>query len=69
MKSHYSLARRAAALATFSSLLILAGCGQKGPLYMPRIPPDPLVQTTPKPADAPAGGAVSKPDAADSAVK
>nr|WP_217507485.1 lipoprotein [Herbaspirillum robiniae] len=56
-------------MATFSSLLILAGCGQKGPLYMPRIPPDPLVQTTPKPADAPAGGAVSKPDAVDSAVK
>ncbi|TQK04080.1 putative lipoprotein [Herbaspirillum sp. SJZ106] len=52
-------------------LLMLAGCGQKGPLYMPRIPPDPLAQTSPKPdtskpaATQAAGtaGAASKPAA------
>lgn len=30
-------------------VLILSGCGQKGPLYMPKIPPDPRVSTAPKP--------------------
>lgn len=31
-------------------MLTLAGCGQKGPLYLPKVPPDPFVQTKPKPA-------------------
>jgi len=26
---------------------MLAGCGQKGPLYMPKVPPDPFVRTQP----------------------
>ncbi|EJN07478.1 hypothetical protein PMI40_01837 [Herbaspirillum sp. YR522] len=39
-----------------ASLLVLAlsGCGQKGPLYMPKIPPDPRVSTASTPV-APAG--------------
>ncbi|WP_414735706.1 LPS translocon maturation chaperone LptM [Herbaspirillum chlorophenolicum] len=49
VKSPNSLARRATVMAASSLLLILAGCGQKGPLYMPKIPPDPLAQTSPKP--------------------
>jgi predicted small lipoprotein YifL len=38
----------------------LAGCGQKGPLYMPKVPPDPFVQTKPKPA-APAQDGATDP--------
>ncbi|MBO9536750.1 lipoprotein [Herbaspirillum sp.] len=68
MKSSNSLARRAAVLAASSLLLALAGCGQKGPLYMPKVPPDPLARTSPKPdaakpGAAQDGGAASKPAA------
>nr|WP_245200265.1 lipoprotein [Herbaspirillum sp. LeCh32-8] len=45
-------------MAACASILLLAGCGQKGPLFMPKVPPDPLAQTSPKPA-------MSKPGAAD----
>lgn len=47
MKSHYSPARCAASLALCAAVVMLAGCGQKGPLYMPKIPPDPFVRTQP----------------------
>ncbi|MGO0791090.1 LPS translocon maturation chaperone LptM [Herbaspirillum seropedicae] len=63
MKSHSSLARRSAALALCSAVLMLAGCGQKGPLFMPKTPPDPFAQTQPqtqpqpKPVEPPADGA------------
>ncbi|WP_039875843.1 LPS translocon maturation chaperone LptM [Herbaspirillum frisingense] len=50
MKSHYSPVRRAASLALCAAVLMLAGCGQKGPLYMPKVPPDPFAHTQPKPA-------------------
>jgi len=50
VKSHYSLARRTALAALCAAALTLAGCGQKGPLYLPKVPPDPFVQTKPKPA-------------------
>jgi len=68
VKSPNSLARRAAVLAASSLLLMLAGCGQKGPLYLPKIPPDPLAHTASKPdaakpAAAQDGGVVSKPAA------
>jgi len=52
VKSHYSPARRAAFLASSAACaaaLMLAGCGQKGPLYMPKVPPDPFAHTQPKP--------------------
>ena len=47
MKSHYSPARCAASLALCAAVLMLAGCGQKGPLYMPKVPPDPFARTQP----------------------
>jgi predicted small lipoprotein YifL len=75
VKSHISPARLAVLLATAAPLLMLAGCGQKGPLYMPRVPPDPLAQTAPKPATSKsdaagvaasdAGATQSKPAAGD----
>lgn len=38
---------------------MLAGCGQKGPLFMPKTPPDPFAQTQPqpKPVEPPADAA------------
>ncbi|WP_075256089.1 LPS translocon maturation chaperone LptM [Herbaspirillum camelliae] len=64
MKSHSSLARRSAALALCSAVLMLAGCGQKGPLFMPKTPPDPFAQTQPqsqsKPAESPAAASEGK---------
>lgn len=42
---------------------MLAGCGQKGPLYMPKIPPDPFVRTQPA---APAQDKADTPENADS---
>lgn len=60
MKSHISPARRAALLAAAVPLLMLAGCGQKGPLFMPAVPPDPLVRAQPQPdAPKPVAGAAS----------
>ncbi|MFJ3059212.1 lipoprotein [Herbaspirillum sp. NPDC087042] len=60
MKSHYSLARRTAVAVLCVAALTLAGCGQKGPLYLPKVPPDPFVQTKPKPA-APAQDGATDP--------
>jgi predicted small lipoprotein YifL len=55
---------------------MLAGCGQKGPLYMPKVPPDPFAHTQPKPAtpqpDAKAGaqqGGEVTPAATDAPAK
>ncbi len=43
---------------------MLAGCGQKGPLFMPKTPPDPFAQTQPqsqsKPAESPAAASEGK---------
>jgi predicted small lipoprotein YifL len=47
-----------------AALLALAGCGQKGPLYMPKIPPDPLAQTAPK-QPAPDTDSAAKPAAGE----
>ncbi|MCP1575567.1 hypothetical protein RB25_25100 [Herbaspirillum rubrisubalbicans] len=77
MKSHYSPARCAASLALCAAVLVLAGCGQKGPLYMPKVPPDPFVRTQPAqpaqaapaaaaPADEKADGVTATPRDADS---
>nr|WP_217509817.1 MULTISPECIES: lipoprotein [unclassified Herbaspirillum] len=56
-------------MALCAAVLMLAGCGQKGPLYMPKVPPDPFVRTQPvAPAkDKAAGqeGAVSADTSAD----
>lgn len=42
MKSRLFPARVAVMLGLVSVMTLLSGCGQKGPLYMPVIPPDPL---------------------------
>ena len=47
MKSPHSPVRCAASLALCAAVLMPAGCGQKGPLYMPKVPPDPFVRTQP----------------------
>ncbi|XQU75192.1 Lipoprotein [Cupriavidus sp. H18C2] len=43
--------RRAAIVSAFAALLAipLAGCGIRGPLYMPRVPPAPTPPTVPDP--------------------
>ncbi|MCA1324558.1 LPS translocon maturation chaperone LptM [Herbaspirillum sp. alder98] len=49
MKSSISPVRAGIALGSSLLVLALSGCGQKGPLYMPQIPPDPRISTAPKP--------------------
>jgi predicted small lipoprotein YifL len=45
--------RNIAIAAAACGLLVLGGCGIKGPLYMPQ-PPKPAAKPAPKPAPAPA---------------
>jgi len=56
VKSSISLVRAGIVLGASLLVLALSGCGQKGPLYMPKIPPDPRISTAPKPV-APAADA------------
>ncbi len=63
--------RNIAIAAAASGLLVLGGCGIKGPLYMPQ-PPKPAAKPAPKPAPAPAatpapGADHNKPASQDSA--
>ncbi|HZW21881.1 LPS translocon maturation chaperone LptM [Noviherbaspirillum sp.] len=50
MKSVLDLSR----VAGLSIAILLAGCGQKGPLYLPAKPPAATPMTTPAPQQAPA---------------
>ena len=45
--------RTIATAAAACGLIVLGGCGIKGPLYMPQ-PPKPAAKPAPKPAPAPA---------------
>jgi len=47
VKSSISFVRAGIVLGASLLILALSGCGQKGPLYMPKIPPDPRVSTAP----------------------
>ncbi len=63
--------RNIAIAAAACGLLVLGGCGIKGPLYMPQ-PPKPAAKPAPKPAPAPAatpapGADHNKPASQDSA--
>ena len=63
--------RTIAIAAAACGLLVLGGCGIKGPLYMPQ-PPKPAAKPAPKPAPAPAatpapGADHNKPASQDSA--
>lgn len=64
--------RRAISLSALGAALLVAGCGQKGPLYLPdkntRVVTTPATQPQPAPAqsapaeNAPAAPATPKPD-------
>ena len=63
--------RTIATAAAACGLIVLGGCGIKGPLYMPQ-PPKPAAKPAPKPAPAPAatpapGADHNKPASQDSA--
>jgi predicted small lipoprotein YifL len=63
--------RNIAIAAAACGLLVLGGCGIKGPLYIPQ-PPKPAAKPAPKPAPAPAatpapGADHNKPASQDSA--
>ena len=52
--------RRGAIVSAFAATLAmtLAGCGIRGPLYMPKVPPEPTPPTVADPGLGPPGAAV-----------
>ncbi len=52
--------RTIAIAAAACGLIVLGGCGVKGPLYLPQ-PPKPVARPAPKPAPAPAPAPAASP--------